>query len=517
VAATEETRETGVDKQGENGTDAPAPNPEEMNAQEVRSRSVAGAKALGLRTLFSLLLRFASIWGTSRLLGEYDFGLFFTASNVAGVAMYFGDVGMAAYLVAASREPTRREMATAFWTQQILTATMVVGILLAIPFLLRLNNAPAAAGPLIAALAVALFLSSLRLVPTVALERSLRFDVLARLELAENVVQVVVTLGSALLGARAWSFVLGAVAGRVVSLVMVFLASPWRVAWGFDREFVKQVAGTGLVYHANGVVPTVIAGFTPAIMNRGLGVEGYGAVGWAMNLSSLPIMLSGVLNRIAFPAYSRLQGQPDEMGRALETAIRRVTITVFLALAPVVILAPLVIPLILGTKWAYAIPVLQWLLMHGVLMLAVNLLAQAQQATRPTDRLWTILISYPLRLLLLYLAIRWFGLVGAGAGTYVGTVLELALSAWLVWRNTEGCSGLVRNAVAPALILQAILGVSFAVAMQVTTLPVLQHLVTLALCVALTVGYDRLTPRSPVTTEVTGMVRLLAPRLRSNP
>lgn len=492
------------------------------DAGSVRERSISGAKSLGMRTVFSLILRAASVYVTSRLISQDDFGLFFTVSTVAGVGMYFGDVGMTALLVSSQDEPTSEEKATAFWTQQLLTAAVALVFLVSLPLLLHLNGLPASAGGLIVALTLGMFLSSLRIVPMVTLERALRFDVIARAELFENIIQVGSTIGFAILGAGVWSFILSGLAGRAVSLVMVWLASPWRPTWAFDMAYLRRAGERGVHYQMNAIAPVVLKGLAPAVINRTLGVAASGALGWAANLASLPGMLTTVLNRIAFPAYSRLQGNPEEMGRALGTTIRRVTAIISVAMAPVVFVAPVAIPLLLGIakpeaahKWDHAIPLFQWTLMEGVLAIAVGLLAQAQSAAgRPLDTLIATLICCPLRLLLLYVGMRLLDLQGIGVANYLATLLEIVVLTIQVRRFLPGCEGVAREAIYPVLALHIILGYACAISEWAPAGPfgIGHAAVGLVVYGILLLGYDRLTPRRPVTTEAQGMIRLLRPR-----
>ena len=181
--------------------------------------------------------------------------------------------------------------------------------------LLHLYKLSPAALLLLVVMSLGLFLSSLRVIPMMALERDLQFPVIARCELIENLAQTTGTILLAYLGWGAWALAGGGIVRGVVGLACVWAASPWRPQGRFHFAIVKQLARFGVAYQLNAIVPSLLGGWMPLVVGRLLGVAAVGMVGWAANIASVPMMLSGVLNRVAFPAYSRLQSDPEALGR----------------------------------------------------------------------------------------------------------------------------------------------------------------------------------------------------------
>ena len=432
-------------------------------AHEIKSRAISGIKVLTLRTFVSILLRVISSLVLARLLFPKDYGVFGVVSFIAGLGMYLCDVGLASALVRQEAKPTRNEAFTVFLTQQIITGLVVFTLIVTAPLLIHMYALSSSAATILYAMALGLFFSSLRIVPMMALERDLQFPVIARCELIENVVQTGSTILFAFLGWGPWALAGGGLVRGVVGLGLVWAASPWRPEGRFEFAIVKRLAKFGFAFQLNAIMPALIGGWMPLVVGRFLGVAAVGLVGWATNLASVPLMLSGVLNRVAFPAYSRLQSDPEALGRYLGSSIRRIS-AVFSLLIPIfVIVCPVLIPPLFHARWIPAIPLVQWFSLECAVLTLTGLLASTQNATgHAGERLGMTLAVGALRWGLGFLAVRQLGLLGIGPTMFMISFIEMGISAYLVkWRNS-GCSRLLRETLEPIFIVGLLLAISIA-------------------------------------------------------
>ncbi|MFP2912704.1 oligosaccharide flippase family protein, partial [Pyxidicoccus sp. 3LFB2] len=100
------------------------------------------------------------------------------------------------------------------------------------------------------------------------------------------------------------------------------------------------------------------------------------------------MMLSVVLNRVAFPAYCRLQDDAAGFAEYLRTSLRRLSAVLLVAIPYVVLVLPVVVPLFFGSRWVPAVALVQWFSLEVVLTTLTGLLATAQNAGgRPWERL----------------------------------------------------------------------------------------------------------------------------------
>ena len=450
----------------------------------------------------------------ARLLFPKDYGLFGVVSYITGLGMFLSDVGLASALVRQETKPTRNEAFTVFVSQQIITGLVVAAVIGTAPLLIHLYALSPSARTLLYAMGFGLFLSSLRVVPTMALERDLSFPAIARCELLENIVQTGSTIGFAYLGWGAWALAGGGLLRGIVGLALVWAASPWHPVGRFELAIVKRLARFGLAFQLNAIVPTLLGGWMPLVVGRVLGIAAVGLVGWATNLASVPMMLSGVLNRVAFPAYSRLQSDPEALGRYLGSSIRRIS-AVFTLLIPLfVIVCPALIPALFHARWVPAIPLVQWFSLECIVVTLTGLLASTQNATGySSERLGVTVLVGGLRWGFGWLAVRQFGLLGIGPVMLLISFCEMWGTAHLVMRRNSGCSALMRETLTPLLTVGVILAVALGTGRVVAPLnALLQTLIALLIFSVLMALREAVTGGRLLTSELRGVYAMLRPR-----
>ena len=493
-----------------NATAAP-----EVTTGEVKARALKGMFVLAARTVASQGLRLVSALFLSRLLFPADYGLFGIVSYAASLGVFLGDLGLSAALVRQSHEPTRDETFTIFWCHQALTAAVVATVCALAPQLTRGYALGDAAVPMVWALALGLFLSSLRVIPLMALERQLAFPVIARAELIENVAQVVTTISLAALGLGAWALALGGLVRGVVGLVLVWWASPWRPRGNFRLDVLKRLLGFGLAFQLPPLVAAMVAGWVPLVVGHILGKEAVGLVNWAWALASTPMMLSVVLNRVAFPAYCRLQDDPAGFAEYLRTSLRRLSAVLLLVIPLVVLVLPVVVPLFFGARWVPAVMLVQWFSLECVLTTLTGILATAQNAGgRPWERLAVVVGVGAAKWGLGTWAIQRFGLAGIGpVGVLVG-LGELWVTAWLVARLNPAMRGLVSQVVEPFVTVGLVLAGACAAALAVVSggTGVARALVGGAVFAVLVLARERLPGTLSLLGELKGMVGFVRAR-----
>ncbi len=483
-------------------------------AHSVKTRAISGVKVLAARTLISVLLRVVSSLSLAHILFPKDYGLFGVAASLTGLGMMLSDVGLGGALIRQDTKPTANETFTVFWSQQALTAVLVVGVIAASPWLAHAYHLSSAAALLLSAMAGGLFFSSLRVVPMMALERDLKYPAIARCELIENLVQTGSTIILALLGCGAWALAGGGLLRGLVGLACVWAASPWRPSGRFEFAIVRRLAKFGIAFQLNALAPSLLGGWMPLVVSRLLGVAAVGLVGWAVNISYVPMMLNGVLNRVAFPAYSRLQSDPEALATYLRASVRRLNALLCLVVPVFVIVCPAFIPLIFGHRWTPAISLVQWFSLEIVLLTINSMLCATQNAAGyAADRLWVAVGTGVLRAGLGWAAIAHFGLAGLGPAVCLATAIELVLSTWAVVSRHPHLSVIWPEIFRPLVLAGGILALAEGVTLLLAgDAAWLRCLPALGVFLLLTAVQDMLSRQRLIATELRGLLRMLRPQ-----
>src|SRR3989344_2877272 len=148
---------------------------EEINLETVKSRAVKGVIVLTGRTFFLQAIALVAQLFLFAYLGAYEFGVFAIVSAIINFLVYFSDIGLAAALIQKKEKPTDLDLKTTFFVQQILVLSIVAVVFILAPFFVQKYGLHRDGQMLLYTLAVSLFFSSLKGIPSVLLERKLEF------------------------------------------------------------------------------------------------------------------------------------------------------------------------------------------------------------------------------------------------------------------------------------------------------------------------------------------------------
>jgi PST family polysaccharide transporter len=373
----------------------------------------------------SLLVTAAGGIVLARHLTPEAFGQYAVIGFAVALTSTTGELGLGAALVQRRIPATRMALQVAFTAQLTLGILMAAGLIGLAPAVVRwLGLSAEAAGPL-RALSLLVPLAAIRMPPAVTLERELAYVPLMASEAIETAVYHGVAVIMAVGGGGVWSFVTGAVAGRVFALIAMLLATRWRPAlrWRWSDlapllRFSLSFQGSALVIAArDAVVATLVVAWS--------GVAAAGFLNWAASVAFLPLQVSAVAGRVLFPALATLQHDPEGFARALERGVNRVGLILYPAALLLLASADRLIPALYGATWLPSVAAVRLFCLTAVIGGTVNLLMQGLYSLGQAKQV-------------LYLNLVWATLVWAftaalvpGLG-FVGFALASLLSSAIV-------------------------------------------------------------------------------------
>jgi len=288
----------------------------------VKHRSVTGVLALVSRTFFVQIVAFAATFILSVYLTPSIYGTFFLVSAVINFLTYFSDIGLAAALIQKKQAPTNIDLATTFSVQQLLVVSLVSVLFLSTPMLRRVYHLTDPAVFLLWALAISFFISSLKTIPTILLERNLQFGKLVIPQILETLAFNLVAVFLAIKGFGVTTFTLAVLIRAVVGLVAIYIVSPWRPTLGFSKASLVSLLRFGVPYQANTFLAVIKDDGVTLVLGTLIGQQGLGFIGWATKWAFLPLrFFMDNVTKVAFPAFSRLQSHPDQLRLGLEKTL----------------------------------------------------------------------------------------------------------------------------------------------------------------------------------------------------
>lgn len=327
------------------------------------------------RVARGLTWTFAQSWGVqginfvvfvvlARLLAPSDFGLVALAAVFVAFAQLVVDQGLGDALIHRS-EVTRRQIDTAFWASLATGALLTAALVLLAGPISTLVREPRLE-PMLVALSITFLLAALSSIQVALLRRELRFRSLAIRALIGTVGGGVIGVTMAFLGFGAWSLIGQQIGAAALALAALWGVSPWRPSWQWSREDLGQLFGYGVHVMASDVLSFLSRNVDNLLIGTFLGAHPLGlyAVGYRI-LRVTHSLLVTVARRITFPAFARLQHDPERMTRAYFRVSRTGALVILPAYIALAIVAPELTVALFGTRWAESGPVAAILFLIG--------------------------------------------------------------------------------------------------------------------------------------------------------
>lgn len=287
----------------------------------------------------------------ARLLRPADFGLMTLALIVQGVALGFGDLGVAGALVQ-RKHITNRHVRTGFTFSVILGLTLAAVIAMAAPLTATIMEEPRIT-PLLRWLSLGLAIQGPAVVGGALLRRDLdykrRFLINTFSYLAGY---ACVTIVLANLGYGVWSLVWGGLAQALLSTIGILgsrrVDAHPLLARSELHDLLNYGVGMSMATWAN----YLARNGDNFVIGRYVGTESLGLYNRAYSLMNLPFThVASVMSSVLFPALSQLQEEPVRLQRAYLMMTRLTAAVSAPVMGTMAIAAPHLIVSVYGPQW----------------------------------------------------------------------------------------------------------------------------------------------------------------------
>ncbi|OGD57018.1 hypothetical protein A3E73_01740, partial [Candidatus Beckwithbacteria bacterium RIFCSPHIGHO2_12_FULL_47_17] len=330
--------------------------PEELDLNEISHRAVSGVMVLTVRKFLLKAVNYLGSIILARLLLPEIFGIFAIVSFIITFFGFFSDVGLGAALIQKKDKLSSKDLAVTFTLQQILVVTVTGLIWLAAPFFANKYQLGLQGIWLLRIFSLSLFLTSLKTIPSILLERQLQFKRLIWPEVVEVISFQIIAVTLAYMGLGVWSFILALLVRSLLGTIVLFYLSPWRISFAWDKPIAKRLVSFGIPYNLNGFIATIKDAVMPIFVGAVSGAAAVGYLNWALTFSKLPILFMADIFRVTFPTYSRIQGNKEVLKKAIEKTIRFTNLFLFPTTFLLAALARPIVTIIFTDKWLPALP-----------------------------------------------------------------------------------------------------------------------------------------------------------------
>jgi PST family polysaccharide transporter len=374
--------------------------------------------------------RFVTVVILARLLKPADYGAAAIAVVLASFAPTLGDMAMGSALVQTERA-TRLIRATAFWASVAFGVTLSLLFIAAATPVGRFLDDPRI-GSIVAVGALTFAIYSLGSTSQAMYMRAMNFRSLELRYLLSLVIAGALAVTAAAAGLGAWALVIQQIALTALFAAALWWHAGWHPTFEFSREafrelfaFATRVAGGRWARLLELVVLSLLIG-------RLVGVPDLGTWSFSMSTVILPLTVITIpIAEVLFSAFSRLQGQRERIAALWLDSIGLLAAAVLPLLVGLVIVAPDLIPLVFGSQWDVAVPVIQILSIYVIIRCLQAWNSPVLDAAgKPNITFWTQSAALCLTPIAVVVGSRW-GIEGVAVCFVVAQLIAVEIPSFL--------------------------------------------------------------------------------------
>lgn len=315
----------------------------EISLETVKGRTIKGIVALTQQYFVVYAITLVAYYFLGQFLNPVLFGVFGVVSAIINFLVYFSDIGLAASLIQKKEQITQEDLKTTFTIQQILVFSLVIIVVAGTSIIKRFYNLDQSSVYLLYALCFSFLMSSLKSIPSVLLERHLKFEVIALAAIVETLVYNLLLVFLAWKGFGIASFTIAVIARGIIGVTVLYIFQPWKPALQISRQSLSKLLKFGIPYQINTFIAVIKDDGLTIILGKAIGLGPLGILSWAQGWIQMPlrVVLDNV-TRVTFPAFSRMQEDAVNLKKSVTRSIFFITFLVFPAVMGIIVLAPII-------------------------------------------------------------------------------------------------------------------------------------------------------------------------------
>ncbi|MEK7071003.1 MAG: oligosaccharide flippase family protein, partial [Patescibacteria group bacterium] len=267
------------------------------------------------------------------------------------------DIGLAASLIQ-KKEIHDDDIKTTFTVQQILIISIIVIGFFATSFITSFYQLPQDGVYLYWSLLIGFFISSLKTIPSIFLERDIKFEKIVFVQVVENTVFYFAVSIMAVLGFGLQSFTVAVLLRSIVGLILIYSISFWKPQIGISRKSLGQLLSFGLPFQASSFLALFKDDLIILYLGKVIGFEALGYIGWAKKWSDAPIrIIMDNVNKVLFPLMARFQDDKEKISKLCERLLHYQSAILVPIYTGMIFVMPLFVELVPRyQKWQPALP-----------------------------------------------------------------------------------------------------------------------------------------------------------------
>lgn len=407
---------------------------DELDLLLITRRTVKGIVALISRQFILMFINISAKFIVSSYLAISGFGVYTVVTAIQRVISFFTDFGLGAALIQKKDKLDDDDIATTFTIQFLVTLFIFLITFLFKDYIAEVFKLNSTALTLLLTLVFCIFLSSFKIIPSILLERHIKFEKLVLPQITEqltfNLILVILLLRNFELKSYTYAFL----ASSLISIPIYYLVSPWSINFRIKRSSLSHLK-YGTQYQAKNILATIKDDFLTLFLSRILSFTQIGYIGFAQQWSFMIYrFIVDSVTKVTFSTYARMQESKTHLALAIEKSLFYISSIMFPAVVGIILVFPYLISFtpMWKNKWEPAVLSFIFFSLNAAVSSLSNILVNVLDAnykvkiTLKLMMIWTIL-TWVLTPVFIY----YFGFNGVAMASFLVT-LTIIYTVYLV-------------------------------------------------------------------------------------
>lgn len=376
------------------------------------------------------VFQLAKLSALTHLLNPSVFGLMAIVMVVIGFSQAFLDMGISNAIIH-KQDVTQEQLSTLYWFN-IIAGILIFFILCGVaPFVARFYNEPELA-KLIILTGTTFFIQPVGQQFMILWQKEMRFSRIAKIDIFNSFVSLIVTVWLAYLGYGIYALVYGVIVAALMKTVLYLILGlrEYKPQMTFRPGNVVEFLSFGAYQMGERTINYFNYQIDTILIGRLLGMEALGIYNIAKQLVMKPAQLfNPIITKVTFPAMAKIQNDTARLKYIYLKTINSLSSINFPIYAFIIIFADDLVGLLFGNKWYAAVPIVQILSFWAALRSTGNPIGSLLLAKGKANwGFWwnlALLVYIPFGI---YISSKW-GLEGIGFGLIL-MQLFLMPSGW---------------------------------------------------------------------------------------
>lgn len=334
-------------------------------SSSLKQQTISGMLWSAIQRFGTMIISFVSNIVLARLLSPDDYGCIGLLTIFIVLAETFVNGGFGAALIQ-KKNATQEDYSTVFYWNILVAILLYVVLFFIAPYVAVFYKIPLLSSVL-RVQGIILIIHALSIVQLNILRKQLQFKKLSVIQIVASIISVVIAIILAYEGFGVWTLVVQQLLMAFIVTVILWLTTVWKPTLCFSIKSFKELFGYGAFLLLSDLLNALCNNLQGLIIGRKYSAVDMGFYSQARKLETIPTTsISQVVNLVAFPVYSKLQDNKEQLYLAVQKSSRMMNFLNFPLMILLVVIAEPLIVFLYSDKWMESIPYFQILCLSGL-------------------------------------------------------------------------------------------------------------------------------------------------------